>query len=64
MKMTFLGLAQINLGTFNLGKNRAGDLEFDFGQGANLFGFGGDRNLGVTLGPGKFDTKRNSFFVS
>ncbi|KAE9555784.1 hypothetical protein FO519_000998 [Halicephalobus sp. NKZ332] len=49
--------AQINLGTLNLNKNQNGDLEFGFGQSANIFGFGGDREIAFTSGPGKFDTQ-------
>lgn len=42
---------------FNLGKNPRGDLDLNFGQGGNIFGFGGDRAFHVTVGPGKFDVK-------
>ncbi|KAI6240499.1 hypothetical protein M3Y99_00444300 [Aphelenchoides fujianensis] len=46
--------AQINLGSFNLGRGANGDLLLGFGQGGSLFGFGGDRALQVTIGPGRF----------
>ncbi|KAI1729621.1 hypothetical protein Ddc_02273 [Ditylenchus destructor] len=52
-----LAQCQINLGTFNLNKNPQGNLELGFGQGGNLFGFGGDKNLQVTLGPGLFGAR-------
>lgn len=52
-----LAQCQINLGTFNLNKNPQGNLELGFGQGGNLFGFGADKNLQVTLGPGLFGAR-------
>ncbi|KAI6174599.1 hypothetical protein M3Y97_01008400 [Aphelenchoides bicaudatus] len=52
--------AQINLGSFNLGRGNNGDLLLGFGQGGSLFGFGGDRGLQVTLGPGRFGANSNS----
>lgn len=59
-----LGLAQqfppaaINLGTFSLQRSPyTGDLQVGLGQGANIFGFGGDRELGFNIGPGRFGTQ-------
>lgn len=55
--MNYLAKQQLNLGTFNLGKRPTGDLDLNFGQGGSLFGFGGDRALQVTIGPGKFGAR-------
>ncbi|KAI6195568.1 hypothetical protein M3Y94_01002200 [Aphelenchoides besseyi] len=46
--------AQFNLGSFNLNRGPNGDLLLGFGQGGSIFGFGGDRELQVTIGPGRF----------
>ena len=48
------------MGSFNLGKNSNGDLDLNFGQGGNIFGFGGDRALHVTVGPGRFGAKSDN----
>uniref|UniRef100_A0A7E4UXL7 Glycine rich superfamily member n=1 Tax=Panagrellus redivivus TaxID=6233 RepID=A0A7E4UXL7_PANRE len=57
--LTYLQRAscQINLGTLNFGKNERGDFQLGVGQAANIFGFGGDREFGLTAGNGGFDTK-------
>ncbi|VDN04431.1 unnamed protein product [Thelazia callipaeda] len=52
----FLVASQINFGTFSLGQNKRGDLQVGFNQAANIFGFGGDRGIGFTIGEGRFDT--------
>lgn len=48
---------RFNLGTLNLGRNPSGDLELDFGQGGQFLGFGGDRSLGLLIGPGRLGAK-------
>ncbi|CAK5097746.1 unnamed protein product [Meloidogyne enterolobii] len=45
---------QVNLGSLSLTRNQNGDLLFGLGQGANIFGFGADRRLGLNIGPGRF----------
>uniref|UniRef100_A0A915NLC3 Uncharacterized protein n=1 Tax=Meloidogyne floridensis TaxID=298350 RepID=A0A915NLC3_9BILA len=45
---------QVNLGSLSLTRNHNGDLLFGLGQGANIFGFGADRRLGLNIGPGRF----------
>ncbi|CAJ0931930.1 unnamed protein product, partial [Mesorhabditis belari] len=42
--------SQINLGTFNLGRDPFGQWNLGFNQGANLFGFGGDRGFSLSGG--------------
>ncbi|KHN79799.1 hypothetical protein Tcan_12453 [Toxocara canis] len=58
-KFNIKSVCQINLGTFSLNRNQAGDLQIGLNQMANIFGFGGDRGLQLTTGSGKFNIKSN-----
>lgn len=49
-KETASGWAQIDLGSFSLGRGPSGDLEMKFSQGAYVLGFGGDRSLQLVQG--------------
>ncbi|CAJ0585718.1 unnamed protein product, partial [Mesorhabditis spiculigera] len=50
---------QINLGTFNLGRDPYGQWNLGFNQGANLFGFGGDRGIALSGGDRGFGMQTN-----
>lgn len=52
---------QVNLGSLSLTRNHNGDLLFGLGQGANIFGFGADRRLGLNIGPGRFGAISKSY---
>uniref|UniRef100_A0A183CKK8 Secreted protein n=1 Tax=Globodera pallida TaxID=36090 RepID=A0A183CKK8_GLOPA len=48
----------INLGSVSLQRAPfTGDLRLGVGQGANIFGFGGERQIGLNFGPGRFGTQ-------
>uniref|UniRef100_A0A914GX28 Uncharacterized protein n=1 Tax=Globodera rostochiensis TaxID=31243 RepID=A0A914GX28_GLORO len=48
----------INLGSVSLQRTPfTGDLRLGVGQGANIFGFGGERQIGLNFGPGRFGTQ-------
>jgi hypothetical protein len=54
LRYTYLA-QQVNLGSLSLTRNPlTGDVFFGLGQGANIFGFGADRQLGINIGPGRF----------